>query len=376
MTATDRAFIRVFDQDADRAELAPHVLFAARGVQMSKTIAIADALAEQRQGGSRGARRSLAPVDARQDAAAIDAARPTAPPRPPQKQDRRSRSTYLPSAYRNLVGIDDSHAVSEGPRIVAFEEPGASDDRADANGPRTLDRSPVSDAVSAAPASYEFRPALEVDALRWPPVVDLLLDRHAQQLAILGDALQRCMGNEQRVIVFQSTSRGAGCTTIALALARLLVGEGNSVAIVDAAFRQPGLAAATGLVIDEGWERSLVTPAPIAESVIQSLQDAVAIVPLGTPRDHTLGGAASPDRVAAALRELGKNFDAVLVDTGCTAEWFTSASARTSPLAVAADACVVVYRFDPHSRADAYPQVDLPLPLVGVVENLAFTGAA
>ena len=202
------------------------------------------------------------------------------------------------------------------------------------------------------------------------------IDRHADDLAVLGDAIKRCMGNGHRVIVLQSTSRGAGCTTVAMAVARLLAGEGNSIALVDAAFRQPGLAAAAGLVIDEGWERTLAAQVPIAESVIQSLQDAIAIVPLLPLREELLAAAVWPDRVAAALRELAENFDIVLVDAGCTAEWFASAGARTSPLATAADACVLVCAVDPRSGEGEWPQVDLSLPLVGVVENLALAGAA
>jgi Mrp family chromosome partitioning ATPase len=374
MTATDRAFIRVFDQDADQADLAPHVLFAARGVQMSKTIAAADAMSEQRQGG--GSRRSTATEPARAKPSAMDATSSTARPRPPQKQDRPSRSTYLPSAYRNLVGVDDAHSASDCPRIVAFEDPHTGDRRADTEGPHTLDRSLVADAMSAAPALQAFRAALEVDALRWPPVVELLMDQHARELAVLGDAFKRCMDNGQRVIVIQSTSRGAGCTTVALALARLLAGEGYSVAIVDAEFRQPGLAVASGLVVDEGWERALASQSPIAESVIQSLQDALAVVPLVPLREEVLAGAEFPERVAAALRELAENFDVVLVDAGCTAEWFASARTRTSPLAAAADACVLVCAFDPRSGGGEWPRFDLSLPLVGVVENLALTGAA
>jgi Mrp family chromosome partitioning ATPase len=373
MTATDRAFIRVFDELPERADLAPHVLFAARGVQMSKTIAAADALAGP--GAGLAARRSPEPEQRRMTSAAIEATGMTSRSRSSPRQDRESRSTYLPSAFRNLVGIDETEASPVGPRFAVFDKAELADKQTDELDAHALDRKTTPMPGHEAGGIAEFRPALEVDALRWPAVVTRLISQNAQELGILGDALRQSIDKEQRVIALQSASRGAGCTTVALASARLMASQGYSVGIVDADLHRPGLATAVGLVIEEGWESTLFSEAPISEAVIRSLSDGIAIVPLATPYQEQLSRTALPSRAAAAFHVLAENFDVVLLDSGCSTELLASLDTRTGQPA-AADACVLVYAFDPHAHAADLPQLDLSLPLIGVVENLAVTGAA
>jgi Mrp family chromosome partitioning ATPase len=204
-------------------------------------------------------------------------------------------------------------------------------------------------------------------------VVDRLLDQHTRELDILCDALSQAMKKDQRVIAVQSTARGVGCTTVALALARLLAADGRSVAVIEGQFDRPGLAASVGLVIDSGWEKAIVSDHSIAEWVIQSLQDKIAIVPLAPLRAEQLGGDVVLDRIRSAMLDLAGHFEIVLVDAGPPVD--PSARMRANPLADAADACVLVHAYDPQGGKDDVPQVDLSLPLIGVVENLA-TGVA
>jgi Mrp family chromosome partitioning ATPase len=370
MTATDRAFIQAFDDFPRRADLAPHVLFAARGVQMTKTIAAADALTEERSGAgkmceTRGAKESRGAATAPRPDGAVAKARPAV------RQVRQPQSTYLPSQFRNLVGVGDLED-SPSSRESSPIGPAVQSEARDTTRTR-LDRGEPSQPPAVEREANAFRPALEVDALRWPAVVDRLLDQHTRELDVLCDALGHAMKKDQRVIAVQSTGRGVGCTTVALTLARLLAADGRSVAVVDGQFVRPGLAASVGLVIDSGWEKAIVSDHSIAEWVIQSLLDKIAIVPLVPVSAEQLGGDVVLDRIRSAMLDLAGHFEIVLVDAGPPVD--PSARMRANPLADAADACVLVHAYDPQWGNDDVPQVDLSLPLIGVVENLA-TGVA
>src|SRR5688500_15350199 len=107
MTATDKAFIRVFDSHADVAALAPHVSFATRGVPIPAA-AISDVL---HQGSSQPNDAASTEHDARPAARPVAAAAARSPmarpaPPPPRKQQAAATSapTYLPSAFRQRTG--------------------------------------------------------------------------------------------------------------------------------------------------------------------------------------------------------------------------------------------------------------------------------
>lgn len=380
MTATDRAFIRVFDHRAEMADLAPHVLFAARGVQTSTPVAATDVPAEQRGHYGGDARQQPAPrrqagdaaTAPRKEATTSRATVTTGRPRPPQEPPPNDQSTYLPSALRNRVDVDNPRTIPDGPPAVAADDGPAPDTRSSDQRLSVV----APEAVPPAEASQEFRAALEVDALRWPSVVDRLLCQHDRELGILCDGLRNAMHSEQRLIAFQSTRRSAGCTTVALATARLLASEGISVAVVDAEFDRPGLAAAVGLAIEDGWERTLLAGAPLSESVIQSLADRISIVPLARPCRGSDSGAALADGAAPVLRTLAAHFDIVLVDAGDASAPAATGRPAENRVSAATDACVLVQAHDPRTIAADEPQVDLSCPLIGVVENLATMAGA
>jgi hypothetical protein len=113
----------------------------------------------------------------------------------------------------------------------------------------------------------------------------------------------------------------------------------------------------------------------VAEAVIRSLSDKLAIVPLAPLSADQLASPALAGRVASAMSDLAGHFDIVLVDVGCPAE-FALAAGATNPLTAAANACVLVHAYEPHPDGNDVPAVDLTLPLIAVVENLARGSAA
>ena len=98
-------------------------------------------------------------------------------------------------------------------------------------------------------------------------------------------------------------------------LAKLLADAGKSVAIVDGNFAAPGLAQQLGLAVQAGWEQLLSGATPLAEGVVYSLGDRIALLPL------VRGGAAAAetlDAIHASVTAgvLRYHYNVVLIDLG------------------------------------------------------------
>ena len=183
-----------------------------------------------------------------------------------------------------------------------------------------VDRRPLSAfAQPAQPVEARFKPSLEVDAFRWSAVSTELLERGRP---LLQNALQTLLAADdagRSLIGVGGGQRGAGATTMVACLARLLVEAGKSVAIVDADFLTAGLAPSLGLAAEIGWEDVLAGRVPLAESVVQSISDRVALVPLingGAPAAEKL------DTIHASVTAgvLRYHYDMVLFDLGAVAD--------------------------------------------------------
>ena len=97
-----------------------------------------------------------------------------------------------------------------------------------------------------------------------------------------------------------------------LCAARRLAARGLKVVMVDADFDHPKLARRLGLLPEAGWEEVLAGGLPLAEVLIESLEDRVALLPLPGPLSTESG---LPDP-AASLDLLRRHYDLVLVDLG------------------------------------------------------------
>lgn len=273
-------------------------------------------------------------------------------------------ATYLPSSYRNLVDVEVPYASLGTGSEVHRQHRSFTSETA---------RRPTADEPDESPGLPELRPALEVDALRWPQIVPQLLEECGEGLGALGEALDAARQRGELVIVFHSTARRAGCTTMTLATARLLAKQGRSVAVVDAEFLRPHLATAVGLSLADGWERNLFSDTALAEFVVRSLEDGVVIVPLAAPlgREQTTDPRLI-DRVASAWRLLAAHYDVVLIDGGCPDAYGELEVALNGLFAEAADACVVVCPAAHENSGNPAPSpLDGKLPIVGIVENSA-----
>jgi len=192
-----------------------------------------------------------------------------------------------------------------------------------------------------------FKPALEVDAVCWPPICQRLLEQFPDRFDSLAEEIRRPHHSSNsaerhcKVIAVSGLRRNEARTTLTLCLARCLSAKIKLV-IVDGDFASPCLAHQLGIGPESGWETVLLGTQQLAEITIQSAADGVTLVPLAA--------AVEPDqsarlgyRIAVSLAELADNYDLVLVDAGPLADdspatnWFLQPSSGIHAVILAHD---------------------------------------
>jgi len=225
-------------------------------------------------------------------------------------------------------------------------------------------------------ASVSFRPMLQVDNFAWPPVCTKLTPAAAAQIdqlamGLVGGGLAR-----PRLIGVAGSARGAGCTTLLLGTARRLAERGRKVAMIDADVDDPQLAYRLGLAPEYGWEVVLEGRLPVAEALIESIEDHLVLLPW-----HGAVSGPSPELATVAFGALGtaadvlaNHFDLVLVDLGAR-----ESGQRPSPWQRHVEAVVLVHNVRngrPDQLARARRQwIEAGVRVLGVAENFASAGA-
>lgn len=162
-------------------------------------------------------------------------------------------------------------------------------------------------------AGDRFQPAYQVDQFAWSPTAGKLSLSAGIQLDRLADGFAAGLPEGRKVIGLGACCQGAGCTTLLLCAARRLAQHGLNVLLVDADFDHPCLARRLGLMPETGWEDVLAGRVPLAEAIVESLQDRLSILPIrGLSAEHD-GVAIDP---AASLALLRQHYDLILVDLG------------------------------------------------------------
>jgi Mrp family chromosome partitioning ATPase len=161
----------------------------------------------------------------------------------------------------------------------------------------------------------DLRPAFEVERFDWPATVTSLLERGPEIARLISELLPDGRGT----LLVTGCRRGEGRTSVALLLARHLAKRGARVAIVDADFHRPQLAARLGMALEAGWEESLSGGLPPGETAVESLADGLTVLPLRRPVSATTlyDGSA---RVKTLIEQWQKEFDVVCIDAGPLAE--------------------------------------------------------
>jgi len=168
-------------------------------------------------------------------------------------------------------------------------------------------------------ATTAFDPVFEVDAFRWPAIVDELIGQHQRLLAPVVEQLLEAREAGRTMVGVAGTRPQVGCTTVHLCLARLLTQAGLQVVLVDGNFAQGDLASQLGLEFDTGWEDVLGGRVPLAESVIKSLSDGLALLPL-SGACHGAGELLSGIQTSITAGVLRYHYDMVLFDLGAAGQ--------------------------------------------------------
>lgn len=133
------------------------------------------------------------------------------------------------------------------------------------------------------PSATVFNPVFEVDSFRWPAITNDLLNAYHELFIPVAEQLVDVSEQGRSLVGVTGTRTNVGCSTILMCLARLVGSIGKSVALVDANFSKASLARDLGFQFDAGWEDVLTGNLPLAECVVKSLNDRMALLPLARP---------------------------------------------------------------------------------------------
>ena len=211
------------------------------------------------------------------------------------------------SGAAQTVGAQTAEAVAPGVPGVVLKEGATS-------------RRPLSTFSAPAEAvATAFKPVFEVDGFRWPKVTDELLAAHHQLLVPVAEQLLDVSEQGRSLVGIAGTRPNVGCSTLLMCLARLVASVGKSVALVDANFAKASLGRDLGLEFGTGWEDVLAGDLPLAECVVKSLNDGVAVLPL----DRQTGSAKellASIQTSVTAGVLRYHYDVVLFNLGNAAE--------------------------------------------------------
>ncbi len=220
------------------------------------------------------------------------------------------------------------------------------------------------------PDAGSFRPLLQVDSFAWPKACGKLAVEARTELDRLADGLLAGMAEGCRVVTFSSCLRGEGCTTLLLSVAQRLSEQNVKLVTVDADPAKPMLCRCLGMMPEVGWEQVVAGRIPLAEALVESIEDRLAVLPSCRPQDGQEEAVPDIASLTPVLAQLEQNYELVLVDLGPLEHQ------PVADLAAAAgwtDAVVLVHNArstPPKKLADAKSRLQTAgIARVGVVEN-------
>lgn len=167
-----------------------------------------------------------------------------------------------------------------------------------------------------------LRPMLQVDAFAWPEALAATVPATDDELDAVAGVLVELHSRRPGPIAMAGSAVGVGCTTMLLGAARRLARHGANVVLVDADQARPELCSQLGLLPSLGWEDVAAGRQPLAEVLIESIEDRLVLLPLCNReavarQSNATVARATMERAAATLRE---TYDFVLIDLGAPVE--------------------------------------------------------
>lgn len=162
--------------------------------------------------------------------------------------------------------------------------------------------------------SREATPGPTGAGLDWPATVLTLEREHGERFRRLADALVEVRDEKgMKVLLFTSCHRAEGRTTLVLTLARALARRPGRTLLVDADLTGPMLARGLGLRPRVGLDDVVEGGKALADAIVDSPDDHLAVLPLrasvAAPREFVASPAWS-----CALARLRREYDTILLD--------------------------------------------------------------
>lgn len=307
MSKLDQAFIRAYTKDAPAARSATGGVGAFTEVDPAPAAKAAVA----------------APATTRQAAAPahrVDAAVATilqGPHGPAQHTKAPLKPAVKPLDPEQVFHLLDAprYDALPGPhlRIVTVDSVEEAESEPSARGTATPVAAVANESIAAPARVAKLQPAWQVEQFPWPAACDAIARGIAQPLDGLCAELGRYSRLGQKVVCISGCHAGEGRTSLLLLLAKRLAATGLRIAMVDGHFAAPAVASQLGLAPTAGWPELLQQNLPLEESLLESLEDGIALLPLEEPLDYQQ--VARNPRVWAVVRQLRAAYDLVLIDT-------------------------------------------------------------
>jgi Mrp family chromosome partitioning ATPase len=150
--------------------------------------------------------------------------------------------------------------------------------------------------------------------LKWPMLVHILESEYHDRFGSLADGIVAAVAERSvRVLLFTSSHRAEGRTTLLLTLARALGGKIGKAILVDADLTGPMVARQLGFLPRVGLEDVVERDVPWSDAVVASGLDHLSILPLRAAVARPKEFLASPGW-SCLMARLRREYELVLVD--------------------------------------------------------------
>ncbi len=177
---------------------------------------------------------------------------------------------------------------------------------------------PAQTLIAERPADEE--PRIEAaTAWAWPPIVDKLLDcpAGAELRKFAARLNQLALGRNLGCLAFSGPGRGAGRTSLLLALAHVLAEKHAArVAVIDADFQNPQVAQMLSVHPKSGLWDAASQAGPVVSAVTTLIPEKLTLVPLVEPVVAEAIDSEKIERLQAFLQAVRSEHDLILVDAG------------------------------------------------------------
>lgn len=241
--------------------------------------------------------------------------------------------------------------------------------------PAALTSLPLSAYTQRGKADDSGRARHEIDRLQWPGECTALVKQSPVAWSAMVDRLVAHGVQGEKCIAFTALSRGAGCTTVCLTLARQLAERGLRPLVVEVNGEHPQLTTLCGLDACAGVNDVLLGQLPLDEALVASVDDGVTLMPWrGKPAK--LADLAVSLRAEACFELLASRYDLILIDAPPVPS--PAAMGELAALGEAIGLGAVYLVHDCRQGTTALPKAceafaQAGLPVVGLIENFAAT---